>query len=319
MGLKDVFDVFSRRSGATSRMREEIPATTRSRIFLWCGDVFSNRHSYGGKGDYTHQFWEEIHRFLQLRHGRGQLSDQRSGASSRAEDVIAFLSLCNDLEFLDFLEYIFRVECFFHVSLPETQIVAELNELLRVDSLPYHVTDFVKEQVREIMQGPPPFGGRERTVIKTLSFPKVIARESEVVHTHVIEPVLKLLQAPAFKNANAEYLEALEDYRKGDLGDCLTKCGSAFESVMKVICERKGWPYKQTDTAGLLVKTILNHTSLDNYFEPVLMIVATLRNRLSKAHGAGVQIRNVPRHLAAYALNITAASILLIAAEAGLE
>jgi hypothetical protein len=49
------------------------------------------------------------------------------------------------------------------------------------------------------------------------------------------------------------------------------------------------------------------------------MIVATLRNRLSKAHGAGVQIRNVPRHLAAYALNSTAAAILLLVAEAGLE
>lgn len=318
MGLKDIFDVFSRRSGATNGMREKIPATTRNRVFMWCRDIFSNRRSYGGGGDYTHQFWEEIHHFLQLRHGRGHLSDQRSGSLSRAKDTIAFLSSCNDLEFLDFLEYIFRVECFFHVSLPETQIVAELNELLRVDNLPYHVTDFVKEEVREIMQGPP-FGGREGTVIKTLSFPKVIARESEVAHTHVIEPVLKLLQAPAFKSANAEYLEALEDYRKGDLGDCLTKCGSAFESVMKVICEGKSWPYKQTDTAGSLVKTILDHTSLDNYLEPVLMIVATLRNRLSKAHGAGIQIRSVPRHLAAYALNSTAAAILLLAAETGLE
>jgi hypothetical protein len=188
-----------------------------------------------------------------------------------------------------------------------------------VDNLSYHVTDFVKEQVREVVQGPPPFGGRERTVIKTLAFPMVISRDSEVVHAHVIEPVLKLLQAPAFKSANAEYLEALEDYRKGDLGDCLTKCGSAFESVMKVICERKGWPYKQTDTVGPLVKTILDHTSLDNYLEPVLVIVATLRNRLSKAHGAGVQTRNVPRHLAAYALNSTAAAILLLVTEAGLE
>jgi hypothetical protein len=319
MGLKEIFDVFSRRGGATSSIHDEIPATTRNRIFLWCGDVFSNRRSFSGRDDYTNQFWEEIHRFLQLRHGRGQLSDSRHGASSRAEDAITFLSSCNGTEFLDFLEYIFRVECFFHVALPDAQIVTELNELLRVDNLPYHVTDFVKEQMREVVQGPPPFGGRERTVIKTLAFPMVISRDSEVVHAHVIEPVLKFLQAPAFKSANTEYLEALEDHRKGDLGDCLTKCGSAFESVMKVICERKGWPYKQTDTAGPLVKTILYHTSLDNYLEPVLMIVAALRNRLSKAHGAGVQTRNVPRHLAAYALNSTAAAILLLVAEAGLE
>lgn len=319
MALKQIFDVFSRRSGVASQMREDVPVTTRNRVFLCCGDIFSNRRSYSGGGDYTQQFWEEIHRFLQLRHGRGQLSDPRSRASSPAEDTIAFLSSCKSGEFLDFLEYIFRVECFFHVSLPEAEVVAELNELLRADNLPYYVTDFVKEHVREIVEGPPPFGGREGTVIKTLAFPTVIARDSEVIHRHVIEPVLKLLQAPAFKSANAEYLEALEDYRKGDLGDCLTKCGSAFESVMKLICERKGWPYKQTDTAGPLVKMILDHTDLENYLEPVLMIVATLRNRLSKAHGAGVQIRNVPRHLAAYAMNSTAAAILLLVAEAGLE
>jgi hypothetical protein len=100
-------------------------------------------------------------------------------------------------------------------------------------------------------------------------------------------PALMLLQRPAFKTANLEYLEALEDYRKGDFGDCLTKCGSSFESVLKIICERKKWAYRQTDTASSLVKTVLDNTSLDNYFEPVLMIVATLRNRLSKSHGAG--------------------------------
>jgi hypothetical protein len=67
------------------------------------------------------------------------------------------------------------------------------------------------------------------------------------------------------------------------------------------------------------VKTILDHTALENFLEPVFMIVATLRNRLSKAHGAGAQMRNVPRHIAAYALNSTAAAMLLLVAEVGLE
>ena len=53
------------------------------------------------------------------------------------------------------------------------------------------------------------------------------------------------------------------------------------------------------------------------YFESTLMIVATLRNRLSTSHGAGVGRRQVPRHLAKYALNVTASAILLIAEEAG--
>jgi hypothetical protein len=94
-------------------------------------------------------------------------------------------------------------------------VVEELNELLRQDNLPYHVTNFVKETVQEIGTDFP-FAGREVTMIKTLAYPKVIMKESEVVHSQVIGPALQLLQHPAFKSANAEYLAALEDYRKGD-------------------------------------------------------------------------------------------------------
>jgi len=232
------------------------------------------------------------------------------------EDAIAFLATCPGDEFLDFIEYIFRVECFFHVALPENQLIKELNDLLQQDNLPYHVTDFVKETVRENVTEPP-FVGRGATVVKTVAYPKVIMRENEVTHRTMTVPALTLLQRPEFKAANSEYLEALEDYRKNDLGDCLTKCGSAFESVLKILCDRKGWSYSMTDTASSLVKIVLDKMSLDSYFEPVLMIVATLRNRLSTSHGGGVNPRQVPRHLARYALNVTAAAILLLIEEAG--
>jgi hypothetical protein len=85
----------------------------------------------------------------------------------------------------------------------------------------------------------------------------------------------------------------LEDYRKGDYGDCLTKCSSAFESTMKIICDRRGWPYSQNDAARPLVQIIFQHTQLEqNHFEQPLMHIATLRNKLSKSHGAGTQQRN---------------------------
>lgn len=318
MELRNVFEVFSRRRGGAGKKREDIPSTTRNRVFMWCSEIFSNRRSPMTGGDYTHQFWEEIHHSLQMRHGRGQLCDPKLSPSSRAEDALTFLSSCSTVEFLDFLEYIFRVECYFHVGMPENRVVAELNELLRADNLPYHLTEFVKGEVRESIGGPP-FFGSEQTVVKTVAYPMVIARDNEIVHSHVVEPALKLLQQPAFRSANAEYLEALEDYRKGDFGDSLTKCGSALESVMKIVCDYKKWPYQQKDTAKPLIETILKHSTLENYLEPGLLLVATLRNKLSKAHGAGVQTRAVPRHLAAYALNSTAVAILLLAAEAGME
>ena len=311
-----IFDVFSRRAESPSGSRHDISETFRNRTLLWCSEVFSNSRSAYGKNNYSSDFWEEIHRFLQYRLGRIQLSNSHHPPTSPVKEAITYLAGCPGETFLDFLEYVFRVDCLCHIGLPEAQLVEELNSLLRTDNLPYHMTDFVKETVREVVNEHP-FAGQEMTVIKTVAYPKVIMKDSEVMHVQAIDPALQLLQRPEFRSANLEFLEALEDYRKDDFGDCLTKCGSAFESVMKILCDRKSWRYSQTDTASTLVKTVLSNTSLGSYFEPTLMIIVTLRNRLSKSHGAGTGSRNIPRHLASYALNATASAILLLMEEAG--
>jgi hypothetical protein len=43
--------------------------------------------------------------------------------------------------------------------------------------------------------------------------------------------------------------------------------------------------------------------------------IATLRNKLGSAHSAGTQQRSVSQHLAKYAINATAAAILLLVEE----
>ena len=126
-----------------------------------------------------------------------------------------------------------------------------------------------------------------------------------------------MLRLPAYRNANDEFLEALADLRKSDFGDCLTKCGSALESVMKVLCNEKGWAYNERDTASALGKIMIDRLGLDGYYEPVLMIVATLRNRLSRSHGAGTIDRSASRPVAEYAVNSTASAILFLVQKAG--
>src|SRR5215475_6824532 len=253
--LTRIFDVFSRRSDALAKQQHTVPESTRSRILFWCGEVFSNSRASSGAGDYRADFWDQIHRFLQYRHGRAQVSQTRRNPLSSSQDAIQYLLECSGAQFLDFVEYIFRVDCFFHVALSEGQLVVELNELLRQDNLPYHVTDFVKESVQEVATEYP-FADREMTVIKTVSYPTVIMRESEVLHAEAIAPALQLLKRHYFESANAEYLAVLEDYRKAEFGDSLTKCGSAFESVLKVVCHRNGWTFRETDTAQALVKIL---------------------------------------------------------------
>lgn len=84
---------------------------------------------------------------------------------------------------------------------------------------------------------------------------------------------------------------------------------------MKIICDRRGWNYSEKDSAGALVRTVVSNSSLDGYFQQPLMIVSTLRNRLSKSHGAGTEQKDVPEHLARYTINATASNILLLVEE----
>lgn len=312
MKFSQIFDVFSRRNKEVESFVRNAPVTLRNKILLYCRDLFSNSRSNWGSGDYTGEFWNEVHQMLLYRHGKFQLSDGHP--QSTAEDTINFLLTCKDDEFFYFIEYIFKVQCLFHVSTEENKIVAEINELFASENIGYELTEIVKEEVVEPVNEYP-FFGREGKVIKTIAYPQVIRKDDQVVHTTIIMPALNLLSEPKYKTANQEYLEALEDYRKGDYGDCLTKCGSAFESVMKIICENKKWQYKQTDTASVLLPTIINQSGLESFFEQPLIIIATLRNRLSKSHGAGIAPKEVTQNYARYALNSTAAAIVFLVNE----
>lgn len=247
---------------------------------------------------------EEAEPLLARRHGQE--------TRSTIEDAMQFTMECENDHYLDFVEYIFRAETFFRVALPEAQVIAELNQLLQFSDAPFFVTGFVKEEVDE----PDPRGGTAH-IIYTREYPRAVLRTAEVLHVQATLPLLELLKRPEYRAANAEYLAALEDFRRGAYGDTLTKCGSAFESAMKIICTRRGWRFNDNDTAVPLIKTILANGSLPSFFEQVLIIVATLRNKLSTAHGAGNLPRAPPRHVAEFALNATATCILLLAKEVG--
>jgi hypothetical protein len=238
---------------------------------------------------------------------------------SAEEDATSFLCSCDGGDFLDFIEYIFRTNAFANLWHGKNARVEQINELIRIDDLPYHVTAWVEETV---MNGPEPEPGTPLYgplyTTRVAAYPKVVLRDTELVHTENIAPALQLLQRPHFVNVNAEFVGALEDLRKGNIGESMTKCGSAFESFMKIICERKKWDYdKDRGTAAPLVKTMIAKTTLAPFFEAPFLIIATLRNKLSTAHGAGADARDPCPHHARYAINATASVILLLADEAG--
>src|SRR4051812_31380427 len=111
-----LFDSFSARPEAALKPEHAVPETTRMRIVMLCKEVFSNDHTgyAAAAGDYTQEFWNDIQRLLRFRHGRIQLMQGR--VNSTAEDALHFVMTCKGEEFLDFLEYIFQVDCWFHTA-----------------------------------------------------------------------------------------------------------------------------------------------------------------------------------------------------------
>jgi len=155
---------------------------------------------------------------------------------------------------------------------------------------------------------------------------EIIRVDSQLIHSEVVKPALLLLSDSRYAGANAEFLKAFEHYRKADTKECLNECLKAFESTMKVICTKRKWPFKPTDTASALIAVCMQNDLIPQLIQSHIggvraaleSGIPTVRNRLS-GHGQGTQVVDVPPHYASYMLHLTATTIqFLVEAEKAL-
>jgi hypothetical protein len=153
---------------------------------------------------------------------------------------------------------------------------------------------------------------------------QMIKQSNRLIHSDVTVPALQLLTDATYEGANEEFLKAHEHYRHGRNAECLVECLKAFESTMKIICDKKHWSYKQTDTSKTLIKICLDKGLIPTFNEQQLTSLRTLlesgiptaRNKRG-GHGQGTQRVEVADSLARYILNVTAAMILFLIESAG--
>ena len=143
---------------------------------------------------------------------------------------------------------------------------------------------------------------------------------SNYLHSDTVAPAITVLHEAYLAGANQEFSRAHEHYRHQRYPECLNECLKAFESTMKAICDKRGWPYNQTATASQLMDVCRQHNLFPAYMETslsglrsALMNVATVRNKLS-GHGQGSLQIQVTEETAAYMLHSTAANILFLTA-----
>lgn len=148
---------------------------------------------------------------------------------------------------------------------------------------------------------------------------RIIVQTNMLLHSDVTTPALTLLCDPVFEGANQEFMKAHEHFRYGRNSECLVECNKAFESTMKIICNRRNWSYASTDTAKKLIDTCLSNKLVPTFTQQQLSSLRTLlesgiptiRNKKA-GHGQGVDRHEVSPHLARFALHLTGAAIVLL-------
>ena len=150
---------------------------------------------------------------------------------------------------------------------------------------------------------------------------QIIAVNSQYLHSEVVEPAISLLHDVNFDGALQEFMAAHEHYRKGNYKEAIASAGSAFESTMKTICDKRNWAYGPKAAASTLIEVLFSNNlmppEMKSHFTGLRSAlesgVPTLRNQSGRgAHGQGSVPVEVPDYLAAYCLHLTAANIVFL-------
>ena len=149
---------------------------------------------------------------------------------------------------------------------------------------------------------------------------QIIRIDSEFVHSEVVRPALRILDRKEYAGAQEEFLRAHEHYRAGRTKEALNECLKSLESVMKSICNRRGWGYDQGAGANKLIGICFDNGIVPPFWQTQFAAlrslleggVPTARNKLG-GHGQGAAPQPVPDHIAGYVLHMTAAAVVFLA------
>jgi hypothetical protein len=148
----------------------------------------------------------------------------------------------------------------------------------------------------------------------------IIRRDSEYVHVNAVKPTLLVLKNKIYATAQQEFLSAHDHYKDGKMSECLVDAYKAFESTMKIVCAKRKWKHGATASASQLIQTCLDNGLIPPYWQAhfthlrglLEASIPAARNKQG-GHGAGVlPPHNPPRELVAYALHMTASTILFL-------
>lgn len=255
------------------------------------------RRSKRGESQST---WDTIHMVVCREFGRHTLSNNRDSM----DDLLSFFEhSATTEECLDILEVICRF------------IENWASKLQEYDVERYAITQSANDAIDEVnhrlRRGGIGFQYESGDIVRV---------DSQMLHQSAVVPALQLLAEEQYRTVDEEYRNAHQHYRNGEFEPCLVECLKSLESILKVICAAKGWVAPPKATASVLLSIVFERGLVPPAISGQLTAlratleqgVPTLRNQLA-GHGQGPVARKVPEAIAAYALHLTASSIVLLA------
>ena len=299
-----ILDLFSKRQKRArgevpdAYQYDDLPKQLRAQIAFVLRDILGNADSASYR---TEEAFRAIYDALCREYGQFSLLPSPRRTGSHRELVIDFVIASPDVDrVLDVVEVSFALAgelhddySFNHDVSPDISIKdasEELNQRFREQGCGYQIE-----------------GGR------------IVRVDSQYIHQEAVRPALQLLSEERFAGANEEFLSAHQHYRNGRYKECLNECLKALESTLKVICKARKWPYAESDSASRLLATVFQQGLIPPFLQSEFSSlraslesgIPPARNRLS-GHGQGDTVVQVPEHLAAYLLHLTAASIVFL-------
>jgi len=147
----------------------------------------------------------------------------------------------------------------------------------------------------------------------------ILKISNELLYQKLIIPAINLLDKPAFKNANDEYMMAHTHFKAGLNKECLNECLKALESTLKIIYTLKDWQYDTKAGLAGLIDVAYDNKLIPDYLKTQLGAlrtiltsgVNTIRNKIG-GHGQGPNINTANDETTRYTLNLTGANIIYL-------
>jgi AbiJ N-terminal domain 4 len=306
-----ILDLYSKRKRRIEKSNQpeiyqynDLPITFRRQVIhIWCSAIGAYRSSRLGS-----QTWNQIHNLLTRELGLFELS---SGFQTDPfEQCKEFLLNKNTPieNLLDLIELTFKfIDLVIRQKLENPRNWDEADFKRDLSQQPDEAISELNHRLREHEIGYQFEGGQ------------IIRVDSKFIHAEVIVPALGLLSDPNFAGPEQEFHSAHKHYRRQEYKDAIVDALNSFESTIKSICDVRGWEYSKTATAQKLIEVLfakeLIPKYLQDYFSGLKNVlisgVPTLRNKTS-GHGQGAIPVDVPEHLAAYVLHLTASNIVML-------